>query len=246
MAEARDTLKTLCTTAGNDVRPNTPENFAELVYEMKRMSAADLKTLAQEMSSKADCPKGKKFVIDALPVCGTTGCVTFMTELLGGRGAIQLTPMEQKSYFAGLAFTSHPTKEMVKAATGIVSTVPSNGLFGITAMVNGYCRLHPGCETKDEVKQFMQKYLTLFSSWNPGKPIAQSGNVNTHQSLNLTVFYLTEILFRSLKLYEPWAILEVSPMELTKKSNFWKLTITSKFDLLRFNLFVEHLLLPHW
>lgn len=125
--QARATLKTLCTTASNDVRPDTPDHFAELVYEFKKMSAGDLKSLVQEMSNKADCPKGKKFVTDALPACGSTGCVTLMTEIISGRGALKLTPMEEKNYFAGLAMTAHPTKEMVKAAADVVSNVPSHG-----------------------------------------------------------------------------------------------------------------------
>uniref|UniRef100_A0A915L5G5 Vitellogenin domain-containing protein n=1 Tax=Romanomermis culicivorax TaxID=13658 RepID=A0A915L5G5_ROMCU len=162
---ARETLQILCKTASNDVRPDTASHFVEFVHELKTTTLEDLRILAKETKNPpAQCKKFRQFVLDGIAQCGTTACVSLLTELLTKKSDYaSLSQMEEKFALGNLALTARPTKAMITSLTGVLENLPRNGLFATTALVNNYCRLHKKCQEKPEVKSFVQKYVSLVS-----------------------------------------------------------------------------------
>lgn len=126
LGDARQNLKDLCKTSKDEVRPETPSLFNELVYNLRKLSLADLKTLYQEATASSECEFAKQSFLNALPMGGNTATVSMVADILKNHIA-KLTPMQKRVYFTSFALVPHVTKEMVVAVTPLIESVPKPG-----------------------------------------------------------------------------------------------------------------------
>jgi len=160
LADARQNLKDLCTTSKEEVRPETPGIFNELVYNLRRLGSADLKTLYQEGTTASECEFGKQSLLNALPMCSNTACVSLIADILK-TNIDQLTGIQKRVYFTSFALVPQVTKEMIVAITPLVTSIPKEGLLGLSTLVHSYCRENPTCADEQEIKAVLQ---TLFDT----------------------------------------------------------------------------------
>jgi len=150
---ARANLRDLCATSEANVRPQTPGLFTELVYNLRKMTAADVRVLQGE--AKGMCTMSEAFFRDALPMCASDGCVAVMVDMLKSGS---LRESNKAAWLSSLALVPKPSKAMVTSVTSLVDSLPPNGLLGVSSLVAGYCRrVSLNCVEESEVATFLEK-----------------------------------------------------------------------------------------
>lgn len=101
----------------------TPGLFAELVYDIRRLSQEQLKEV-YEAAKKSSCEQSIRFFTDALPMCGTEQCVGLMVELITSNAIDQTAELE---WYTSLAFVSRPNVKILKAILPLMDRAPAAG-----------------------------------------------------------------------------------------------------------------------
>ncbi|XP_041357420.1 apolipophorins-like [Gigantopelta aegis] len=141
-------LNELCTIASNDIRPEVPRLFTELVYIMKEMDASSIMGVFSRIQSGSLCSsniqRARKFFLDAIPMAGTTDAVEIMKQMLTTN---MVTGVEVDMWLTSLAFIQHPTKEMLVAVKPLIETpnIMMKAMLPVTSLVNNYCEVNPAC-----------------------------------------------------------------------------------------------------
>jgi len=153
--EAVNSLKQLCETSDLYVVKETPALFVTLVRSLRRMSEKDITTLVKS-SETGECDKQSKFILDALPMCGSEQCVQAMVNVLKSN---KLSPTAKQSYFTSLAFVPKASLKMIESLVSIVDQQPNHvrGLLGVSSLVHTYCEQNVECENEKAVKDILKR-----------------------------------------------------------------------------------------
>merc|ERR1711971_62585 len=114
-------LLDICQFTKDDVRPETPRLFTDLVHLLRTVGTDTFEEIYRSVQSGALCSdnnqKVRKFFLDAIPMVGSDASLKLMTKLISNN---DVTGLEADMWMTTLAFIQHPTKEMIKEVTPLV------------------------------------------------------------------------------------------------------------------------------
>ncbi|XP_067679783.1 uncharacterized protein [Haliotis asinina] len=150
--EAENKLQQICRDTTQDIRPDTPRLFSELVYILRNMDVSTLRSVYSQVKRGSLCSDNNertmKFFTDAIPMASTSAAVQFLTELLTRK---VVTGTQAEMWITSLALIHHPTLEMLEHVKDLVESpeLSMNAMLPVSTMINNYCSFNPSCS--DEV-----------------------------------------------------------------------------------------------
>ncbi|KAI8787576.1 apolipophorin [Biomphalaria glabrata] len=157
MESATQTLKEICEQTVEDLRPETPRMFSELVTVLRMLDSSNLKHLHRLLKDKKLCPENGrtiKFFLDALPMAETEGAVDLMTTLIINKDVEGLLA---KAWMTSLALIQNPSISMIESALGLLDSNYDDAAFPVSSLVNNYCKKHTNCGNTNGVIEVVKK-----------------------------------------------------------------------------------------
>jgi len=151
-------LRHICEQTSEDIRPDTPSAFTNLVHKLRKLDTGRLRTLYSDIVNNNFCPKAASFFRDAIPSIGTTASMTLMREMIVNN---VVTDTQASMWLTSLAFIREPTKEMLSELKPLLETeLPSRkAALSISSLVNSYCRQRADCSDDDAVRQIIDIFI---------------------------------------------------------------------------------------
>ncbi|XP_062611985.1 uncharacterized protein LOC134273791, partial [Saccostrea cucullata] len=143
-------LVNICAQTTEDVRPETPRLFSDLVYIMRAADSQTLKDVYSNVQSGSLCSnnnqKVRKFFMDAIPMAGTSASVAMLSKMINDN---DVTGIEADMWLTTLAFISSPTKDMIREVQPLLK---KNGkaLLAVSSLVNTYC-MNAACQNDMDI-----------------------------------------------------------------------------------------------
>nr|AGM37974.1 apolipophorin [Sinohyriopsis cumingii] len=153
--DAKNKLEEICKSTEQDIRSETPQDFAELVYIMKKMDKSSLRSLFTEIKEPFFCPNNadrtQKFFRDALPMLGTEGAIGLMQEMIRSN---EVSGVEAEMWLMSLAFIHHPTREILVEVQNLLGlpSLSSKAFLPLSTLVHTFCQANPNCEGETAVQ----------------------------------------------------------------------------------------------
>ncbi|KAL8574776.1 hypothetical protein ACOMHN_035319 [Nucella lapillus] len=165
--EAEEVLRQLCRDTQTDIRPDTPRLFSSLVSTMRRVDTSGLKALYAQLEQNTLCANNirtMKFFVDALPMAGTEGSVTMMTQMLMSN---DITGLEADMWLTSLALIQEPSIVMLEQVKSVLTskTLGQKALLPVSTMVNNFCQRQPQCSTEPSVQAIMTSFEDVIGSF---------------------------------------------------------------------------------
>ncbi|OQV14814.1 Apolipophorins [Hypsibius exemplaris] len=186
-ATLEESLEALCNVTKDDVRPETPALFAELVEGLQAetnctaFDALFTQLVEGELCSALTSTQRYAIFHDTIPAVGTVCSVKLMSRLLVD-GTVDFS--EAELWFVSLAFIRDPTKEMIDALVPLLSKteLPRSGYLGISTVTRNYCafsgaaceiaavetailqKLNPSCDSNEVVNTTLEETVTYIKA----------------------------------------------------------------------------------
>ncbi|GFO10950.1 apolipophorin short isoform [Plakobranchus ocellatus] len=140
-------LRKLCQSTEDDVRPETPQMFYELVSKMKLLDRIDLSRVHHLLKTIDLCSTNTitlELFLDALPAVASRAALRLMTSLLTSG---DVTGARAKMWLTSLAFISAPTSSMLKEVQSLLhhESTRLGALLPVSALIHNFCRHHGQC-----------------------------------------------------------------------------------------------------
>ncbi|XP_071116773.1 uncharacterized protein [Haliotis cracherodii] len=158
MRDAESKLREICQNTREDIRPDTPRLFSELVYIIKNLDVDNLRSVYQQVKSGATCTDNservKKFFLDTIPMASTRASVTFLKEILLKR---EVTGAQATMWITSLSLIHYPTLEMLQEVKALLDTPQYSkaAMLPISTMVNNYCNHHEACSEESTITRII-------------------------------------------------------------------------------------------
>ncbi|KAL8574007.1 hypothetical protein ACOMHN_029454 [Nucella lapillus] len=162
--EVKSKLKQICDLTDEDIRPEVPRLFGELVHMMRNMDYSDLQDLNQQLERNRICAdnaqKASKFFQDALPMVGTGASLRLMTDVLVSE---DVSDAQAMFWLTSLTFLSTPSKDMVSAVQPLLrhENRQQDAMLAVSSLVNNYCQQNADCGQQEEVLQVLDTLTTI-------------------------------------------------------------------------------------
>nr|UEK51469.1 MTTP-like protein [Parasacculina yatsui] len=142
-----DVLGQLDDKTSQEVRPEAPRLFTQLVESVRHLDYASLRKANKEIIS----PKQRQSFLTALSMAGTSSSIAMMRDSVLNN---DISQAEQDRFLISLAFVHEPSLDMVKALTPLlaVDDVSKQTLLGVSSLVHEYCKKNPACIDEDPVR----------------------------------------------------------------------------------------------
>uniref|UniRef100_A0A8C4QK32 Vitellogenin domain-containing protein n=1 Tax=Eptatretus burgeri TaxID=7764 RepID=A0A8C4QK32_EPTBU len=143
---AKDVLETVRQLCGRYHLPlEVADLFPLLVFQISELPSSELKMLWD--SSLQMCLRNP--LLDALPMCRTSVCVSFMFDQLS-----QVNQLAREAWIYSLAFIPEPTQDMLNRAVNLLesSLVNQATLLSVSTMLNQFCVRHSACANMTPVQ----------------------------------------------------------------------------------------------
>ncbi|XP_069109747.1 vitellogenin-like [Argopecten irradians] len=154
-AELEEKLMDICRNTQQDIRPETPQFFSDLVYLMKTVDSQALRRVYQKLRTGSLCPNNikrvRKFFLDAIPMAGTSSSLSMLTELINND---EITGVEADMWLTTLSFIQHPTKDMLREVMPLLSRNNGKAMLAVTSLVHNFCRKRT-CDNDMEVRSII-------------------------------------------------------------------------------------------
>ncbi|KAF0303015.1 Apolipophorin [Amphibalanus amphitrite] len=147
VGDAQRLVAELDRVATEDVRPEMPRLFAQLVATLRQVDADNLFAL---MTDRTGRPRA--FMLDALPMLGTAaGMEVMRTMILEG----SVTSEQSDRWMTSLALVQEPRLDMVEALEPLVASrdVRTQTILGVSALVHHLCKRDEDCKRHQAVTQ---------------------------------------------------------------------------------------------
>jgi len=158
LGKAEETMRALCASVKeDDVRPETPRLFADLVRVMKTLDSTSLQRL--QASANSMCPQANKYFGDAVPNVGTTASLNLIRIMIDER---RVQESEAALWLSHLAFVPRPTRTMLSAVQPLLRTsgeIQRKAALAISSMVHNFCKLNKDCADISEVRDIIQVFV---------------------------------------------------------------------------------------
>ncbi|XP_014669654.1 PREDICTED: apolipophorins-like [Priapulus caudatus] len=158
-ARATRALADLCSLTQEDMRPEAPQKFSQLVYTMRQLSRGALSSLYVQIQSESVCAenkyRGRKFFLDALPLCATSGAIGVMVDIME---AGDLSTAENDAWLVGMALnTQTTTEQMLTEGKRLLEWTPPprRGFLTVGTMVHNFCKDKPDCAEVPIVREII-------------------------------------------------------------------------------------------
>ncbi|CAG5119505.1 unnamed protein product, partial [Candidula unifasciata] len=155
---ARQKLTELCRITVQDILPEVPGLFADLVYLMRGLESKQLLDLADRVQRGNICEdnkrKAQKFFQDALPMVGTSDSIEVMTSMLLSQ---EITGTQADVWITSLHFVQNPKETMLPHLKNLLLSEAHrmSSLLPITTLVNKFCRSQSRCSSLPEVQNIV-------------------------------------------------------------------------------------------
>ncbi|XP_017768375.1 PREDICTED: apolipophorins [Nicrophorus vespilloides] len=152
----KDTANTIGVTVGE----NTASKFSGLIKITAAAKKDDLLAVYNQIKSGAgfsDKTVARKTFLDALFRAGTGECIEVAIELLKNK---ELSELEQKMVYLGMAFVRHATPNSMTSAGALLDQphLPREAYLGVGTLVARYCASHD-CKNVDQLNKLTQKLV---------------------------------------------------------------------------------------
>ncbi|XP_041360319.1 uncharacterized protein LOC121376501 [Gigantopelta aegis] len=156
--DASQKLEDLCQASADDIRPEVPGMFSELVYIMREMDARSLDRLFEQVKRGDICRdntrRTRKFFVDAIPMVGTSASLRLMRQMILSQA---VDTNQANMWLTSLAFIQNPTREMLEEIEPLMefTNVKAKARLSISSLVNNYCNNHATCSDDREVMKII-------------------------------------------------------------------------------------------
>ncbi|CAG7820252.1 unnamed protein product [Allacma fusca] len=141
-----------------DVHSEAPQHFIELVENLKILNTRALINLFSRMTS----PIARKYLLDAMPLVSSAPSLSLMRDLLLDG---TLSEKQIDTWLTSLIFIKHPNLDMIAALQPLLGEQPrSEALFGISALINSYCKEHDECADEVPVQESLEKIFSYLGT----------------------------------------------------------------------------------
>ncbi|KAL3871450.1 hypothetical protein ACJMK2_039447 [Sinanodonta woodiana] len=158
IAEVEGRLVDICLNTKSGIQPQTPSLFAGLVYSLRKLDAASIKQLYQEIQRGSICPENNvrlsKFFLDAIPMVGTSSSLRMLTRLIVNK---DVTGIEAEMWMTTMAFIQKPTMEMLTEIKPLLTMEDVNGkaMLAVSSLVNRLCLFNDACDSDPAVNEII-------------------------------------------------------------------------------------------
>uniref|UniRef100_A0A915PUL0 Vitellogenin n=1 Tax=Setaria digitata TaxID=48799 RepID=A0A915PUL0_9BILA len=140
---AKRIINELCQT--NDrVAPDAASHFADLVYNLRGLSAEDLSSI-----SNFQCDA----FVDALAACASNACLMQLANLINSEAS-------SESIYSSLSLLPNPKIGTMNSIAAFIERVPIHGLLAVSSLVQSYCIAHPMCGKEPTVQRVIDVILS--------------------------------------------------------------------------------------
>ncbi|XP_071088621.1 uncharacterized protein [Haliotis cracherodii] len=156
--DAESKLREICQNTREDIRPDTPRMFSELVNIVKEQNVDDLRRIYQQVKSGTICTDNnervKKFFLDSIPMASTSASVTFLKELLLNR---EVLGAQATMWITSLSLINYPTLDMMREVKALLDSpeYSRSAMLPVSTMVNNYCNHHESCSDESAITQII-------------------------------------------------------------------------------------------
>jgi hypothetical protein len=134
------TLREICGMVTDDIRPEVPSKFAELVHSLRHLPQASVARVWNSVSSGSVCSshKLKDILADALIMDSSEGSIRLLADLILKKS---VSPITTNYWLTMLAFANRPTQESIEAAIPLIESnnAPRQALLGVSSMIHNFC-----------------------------------------------------------------------------------------------------------
>lgn len=150
-SEVRGLLQEMCPLVTDDIRPEVPAKFAQLVQSLRRLPEASVARLWTSVKSICDSDKLRDLFADALIMDASEGSMKILTDLILKKS---VSPITSNYWLTMLAFVNRPTQESIMASIPLIeqSNPPRQALLGVSAMIHNFC-VEKNCENNNVVQR---------------------------------------------------------------------------------------------
>lgn len=153
-------LSQLEQATADDVRPQAPRLFAQLVSVLRGAEELELRQLV--LSNRGS---RRRLLLDTLPNLGTPGALVIMRDLILV-GSDDLKPNEAERWMTSLAFIHAPSLAMVAALKPLIASGPvsPSTLLGVSTLVHNLLKRNPRLSKEPPVRQVVAGIEKLLGS----------------------------------------------------------------------------------
>ena len=155
LGDARRLVSELDQMSAEDVRPEMPGLFSQLVATLRHVNAVELHMLMTD-----DTGRVRRFMLDVLPMLGTAPGMTVMGDMmLVGN----VTSDQSDRWMTSLALVQEPRLDVVEALQPLLASkhVRTQTLLGVTTLVHHLCKRDKNCKQHRAVTQVVQNIENL-------------------------------------------------------------------------------------
>ncbi|XP_076066633.1 uncharacterized protein LOC143039999 [Oratosquilla oratoria] len=132
-------LEQLEASSHDQVEPQLPALFYELVASLKGLTYTQINTL---LTNTKDINK-HKFLVDAIPLLVTPASAQIIPDMIN-KGDI--TKKDADAWYTSLALVKNPDSAIFDALATMGTTPSKQAMLGVSALINNYCKKNSACE----------------------------------------------------------------------------------------------------
>ncbi|XP_041357850.1 apolipophorins-like [Gigantopelta aegis] len=176
-------LDEICTATAEDIRPEVPGIFAQLVSIMKNLDSETIRDVYSQILDKSICKENnrrtKQFFLDAIPMAGTASATRVLKEMIIGK---EVSDHVTKMWLMSLAFVQDPCYKVLMEAKVLLDNPATSlqSMLPVSTLVNNYCKQHASCENDQPVIDIVN---TLLKHIEPGCFIHSTNVASVLQAL---------------------------------------------------------------
>ncbi|XP_039263293.2 uncharacterized protein LOC120339267 [Styela clava] len=169
---AKNLMDGLCANMQTEDYQEVSKQFMSLVFAMRKLDFDSLSELHSYISECANWHSTlREMFDDALPFCGTDGCVKYASNLILNN---ELNKKIAERWLTGFSFIKEPTAEMISSLLDVVESkkIPERSFLTVGSMIHQYCEIsEENCMNNNAIRQtieiLMQHLGTNCHSPNP-------------------------------------------------------------------------------
>ena len=195
--EVVNILRDICSKSVNDIQPEVPRRFNDLVFSLRPLSHAATARINEKVKRSEVCSsqKLKDIWTDALIQDASQGSLRLLTEQIK-RGEVE--PARANYLLTMMAFAHHPSLGAVQSALPLLEQdePQRQALLGVSALIKTHLDQHPENENASEVRDAVKailKYLNKnlkSSSINVAVALKALKNIGRIEDALETIFRL--------------------------------------------------------
>ncbi|XP_059147634.1 uncharacterized protein LOC131935270 [Physella acuta] len=163
----REKLTELCRITLNDFPAEVPSLYTDLIYLMRNLDSSEITDIVDKLFRKSICEENndlaRKFLLDAIPMVGTSSSVDVMVQmLLSG----QVIGTQGEMWIQSLHFIQNPTSEMLPFLKKLLMSENHQKLSAlpVTSLIRNLCSKGTDCLYSKNIEEIVNVLGSIISN----------------------------------------------------------------------------------